>query len=176
MINYCDFQDTGKTFQHKRIYKCSYCGLTLSLENPDAKILCFKKQNDFLINMENQFRDPKDHLKADHITKDQLHAYIDKDSEKHIITEINNTSGKELHLPLPSQEDSTEAGQSNICTKEQVDNRLAICHGCKHFKDNTCLLCGCTVVRETNFNNKLAHKDASCPINKWGPIKDEQNA
>jgi hypothetical protein len=59
-----------------------------------------------------------------------------------------------------------------MCSKEQIDERLDICHKCEHFKDSSCLLCGCVVVRDKNFNNKLAHKRHACPINKWGPIID----
>ena len=59
-----------------------------------------------------------------------------------------------------------------ICSKEQIDSRLAICQKCEYYKADACLLCGCSVVREQNFNNKLAHKNKACPINKWGPIND----
>ena len=162
-MNYCDFQETGQTFKGKKIYKCSYCGITLSLEDPDAKILCFKKQNDFFINMENQDREEGEKLRADHIRKDQLQSYIANDSQNHLVTtkyEDIETSNEEPHSEAPH----------NLCTTEEVDARLAICKSCQHFKNETCLLCGCTVVREANFNNKLAHKSASCPINKWGPI------
>lgn len=165
-MNYCEFIPTGQTFKGKKIYKCNYCGITLSLENPDAKILCFKKQNDFFINMENQSRDDEEKLRTDYITKEQLPAYLQNDSQKHLVTTQDDI---DTHYVA---EDSPNNNQSNLCTTEQVDSRLAICKGCKHFKDETCLLCGCTVVREANFNNKLAHKTASCPINKWGPIKD----
>jgi hypothetical protein len=60
--------------------------------------------------------------------------------------------------------------EDNLCSKEQIENRLSICNTCEYFQNNSCLLCGCTVIREANHQNKLAHKDQSCPANKWGPI------
>lgn len=59
------------------------------------------------------------------------------------------------------------------CTQEQIDARLAICQGCDLFKDNACLKCGCAVVREQQYLNKLAWADQQCPHPdgpKWGPI------
>ena len=135
--------------------------MTLSLENPDAKIICFKKQNDFFINMANQDRKPEDQIKSDHIRKAELDQYIENDAK------INAAE-----IPNLNENEQPEERSDNLCSPEQVDSRLDICKTCEHFKNQMCLLCGCTVVREANFNNKLAHKDASCPVNKWGPIKN----
>ena len=130
---YCNFQDTGKVFNGKKVYKCYNCDLELGLDDPDTKVLCFAE-------------DMK--LKKALMEKYQ-HEMEELDKQDIDIGEINET---------------------DLCSKEQIDERLAICNSCEHYQDNSCLLCGCRIVREKNYQNKLANKNASCPDNKWGPI------
>lgn len=155
---FCDFIDTGNIFKDKKIYRCSYCGTQLALEDPNIHILCFKKQHDLFSSLHNVSS------KEEH--KDlNLHA----ESEEHFRSLVQQQIDKTKINPAKDLPESSP----NLCSKEQIDERLKICHSCEHFKDNSCLLCGCVVVRDKNFNNKLAHKEHSCPINKWGPIPEE---
>lgn len=57
------------------------------------------------------------------------------------------------------------------CTDDQIQERYNICLSCEHFQNNTCSKCGCTLMRERAYMNKLAWADQSCPVGKWGPIK-----
>ena len=162
-VAFCKFEDTGKVFRDKKVYKCSYCGSQLALEDPTINIMCFKKHNDMMTTMENNmFPEEKPIL--------NLHA----ETEEH----FNHLVAKQIDAQRPEipKADQTQhisnTENDALCSKEQIDTRLSICHSCEHFKDNSCLLCGCVIVRDKNFNNKLAHKRHSCPINKWGPILD----
>lgn len=123
-IMYCNFKPTGKTFNNKKVYKCSECGLELGLDNPNTKVLCFYQDI-------------------------QLKQTLMKEAEQE-----------------PQQQEA-----ENLCSKEEIDSRLAICNTCEHYKNEACMLCGCRIVREKNYLNKLANKDASCPDGRWGPIE-----
>lgn len=61
------------------------------------------------------------------------------------------------------------------CTDDEINYRYNICKSCEHFQNNTCKLCGCNLVRERIYMNKLAWADQSCPIKKWGPINHNTN-
>ena len=80
---------------------------------------------------------------------------------------------QQLQIPIFQSEQAKYESPDNLCTSEEIDERLKICNSCEYFKNNSCLLCGCTVVRDANHKNKLAHKDQSCPANKWGPISQK---
>lgn len=54
------------------------------------------------------------------------------------------------------------------CSAEQIAKRFAICQSCDFFKDNSCSKCGCRVVRNKEFKNKLLWKNEQCPMDKWG--------
>jgi hypothetical protein len=54
------------------------------------------------------------------------------------------------------------------CTDEQIIKRHDICSACERFKDNTCLECGCPLLRNKHFVSKLSWADQECPIGKWG--------
>ena len=153
---YCEFEDTNQLFNNKKVYKCKYCGTTLALENPEANIMCFKRQNDFLDQLDNQERDTHNQIMHQQLssvnqTKDAIKA---------------DMMQKALSMPPNPDENRPE----NMCSKEEIDARLSICQQCEYYKNDSCMLCGCVILREKNYNNKLAHKDKSCPINKWGPI------
>lgn len=162
-ISYCQFKDTGKIFKDKKVYQCSYCGSQLALEDPTINIMCFKKHNDIMTDMENSmFESEKPIL--------NLHAQSEEHFKQLVAQQID---AQRPEIPKSDQIQNIQGTESDaLCTKEQIDDRLSICNACEHFKDNSCLLCGCVVIRDKNFNNKLAHKRHSCPINKWGPILD----
>ena len=143
-------------FNNKKIYKCKYCGTTLALENPEANIICFKKQNDFLDKLDNINRSPNDQLTSQHL-----------ESTDHTKEAVQADMIEKAMAISPSLDDNRP---DNLCSKDEIDTRLEICQKCEYYKNDSCMLCGCAIIREKNYNNKLAHKDKSCPINKWGPI------
>lgn len=162
-MHYCDFEDTNEQFNNKTIYKCKYCGSLIALEDPDAKILCFKKQQDFFQQMYNMDQKPENMITNHHMRKEDLFAFVKNDAL--------HRASMPPQDPMMNQHTIEQKPPEILCTKEEIDQRMSICNICEHFKDNACLLCGCVVVREANFNNKLAHRHQSCPINKWGPIE-----
>jgi hypothetical protein len=144
---YCDLIDTETTFNDRKVYKCSYCGITLALDTPKTSIICFKKMTD----AKNEIR--KIHnmepISLEYTTPDNLENFIyDK-----IV-----------------QNSLSEETKQDLCSNEQIQTRLSICENCEHYKNDLCELCGCQIVREQNYMNKLANKSASCPVGKWLPI------
>lgn len=57
----------------------------------------------------------------------------------------------------------------DLCTDEQITERLKICHSCEFFNSiqSVCDKCGCFLSKQRQFLNKLALSEASCPIGKW---------
>lgn len=152
---YCNFEYTGKEFNGKKVYTCKECGITLGLENSSTKVLCFKQQQ-----------------KLADLTYEQLNKEKAINKDVPGTTDLGKFAEHELikrSLEAKAQQE-IEDRPDNLCSKEEISSRLSICNLCEHYKENTCMLCGCRVVREANYQNKLAHRDASCPINKWGPI------
>lgn len=153
---FCDFEDTGMIYKTKKVYSCKHCNIKLTLDNPSTKVFCFAKRRALDEAVNPQAIKPIDNIKDPNqiveIAKQQI-------LEKGVITE-NTFDISEYNT------------NDNMCSKEQISERMAICQKCEYFKDNSCLLCGCTVVREQNYNNKLAKKNQHCPIFKWKQIKD----
>lgn len=54
-----------------------------------------------------------------------------------------------------------------FCTASQIEQRYNICKSCEYFTDNTCSQCGCKVIRNAEFKNKLFFKQQVCPVGKW---------
>jgi TFIIF-interacting CTD phosphatase-like protein len=142
---YCDLVDTGTLFNDIKVFKCSYCGLTLALENEQAQMLCFKK----MVDIQNMIR---------------------KNDNEPITEIIDTTPDKMKSVVFDRVKNANNIEPSDKCTDDQIEQRLKICNGCEHYKDDACELCGCRIVRENNYMNKLSHKSAACPIDKWGPI------
>jgi hypothetical protein len=157
---YCDFEYTNQTFRNKKIYKCKYCDTTLALENPDANIICFKRQNQMFDELDNQDRSEKDKIETYHLNSDNNNEMKNMVKDHMLI--------KASEMPVSVEDNISD----NLCSKEEIDYRLNICNNCEYYKNDSCLLCGCTVIRDKNYNNKLAHKNKSCPINKWTEIKN----
>lgn len=57
--------------------------------------------------------------------------------------------------------------KNDLCSEERIQIRYNTCQQCEFFKDNSCEKCGCTVIRDRNYLNKLAVKSEHCPIDKW---------
>lgn len=158
---YCDLKPTGGFFYKKALYKCDTCGLTLALENSDIKITCFKKTENLNALVHT----------LHHGTPPNIQHHAGDGSNLNDII-LNNL--KQDNIKIQKQNQKHESPE-NLCSSDEIDARLKICNTCEHFKNNSCLLCGCTVVRDANHKNKLAHKNQSCPANKWGPISESQN-
>lgn len=163
MHMYCEFEDTNTLFQNKTIYQCVYCGIKLLLDDPqNAKILCFAKKKEL-----NEIILGKNNNEINGLNNDNL--------EKNAIDMVikNNHSIPANTGNLSSMLEAIKASKdANMCSEEQINERMKICSTCEYYKDNSCMLCGCVVVREANYTNKLAHKDQTCPIMKWKQITD----
>lgn len=153
---YCKLNYVGKQFKGIKIYKCDNCGLELALEDPSINILCFREAKDVL----NQFR----MADGDASVNDKTAFFSEQNNVQAFVSE-------QASKALSNQSNQTQTRQAEaMCTEEEIQNRLSICRACKYYKDDSCMLCGCVIVREKNYMNKLANKNASCPDNKWGPI------
>lgn len=153
---YCELKPINQQFNNKQIYECQYCKMKIGLDTPETKILCFKKMQDFNTSIKKihnpEYPDPIDAKNIDNMQEIVLSEVV----RKHEIKE----------------EKENQQNTESLCSQEQIKERLAICETCEHYKDSSCLLCGCVVVRESNYMNKLAHKDQKCPVDKWGTIND----
>jgi hypothetical protein len=148
---YCEFQETGEIFKNKKIYKCNNCGLILSLENPEAKILCFPYATSL-------FTQEVSNGKPEVLKNAQI---VNNNND---ITKIMSNVIDESHKP------KADDHLDGLCSQQDIEKRLSICKQCNYYKDDACMLCGCHIVREKNYKNKLANKHANCPDGRWGPI------
>ena len=158
---YCNLIDTNTVFNKKKVYSCTYCGIKIGLDNPDTKMFCFKKIQDFSMSIK-KITNPLGSV-------DPIHIGENESMQEVILDKVIKDNEAEAQIK------ANEGNPQNLCNDEQIESRLAICRGCKFYKDNSCILCGCQIVREANHMNKLAHKDQKCPADKWGPIVDEQS-
>jgi hypothetical protein len=157
---YCDLQPLNTFYNNKPLFQCEYCGLTVGLESPDTKILCFKKMED-LSSKIHQIHT------GDTTIASPIHAGSSKAAMSDALLDQLAQDAKDKQ-----HKETKYNHEDNLCSKEQIEERLSICNTCEYFQNSSCLLCGCTVIREANHKNKLAHKDQSCPANKWGPISN----
>ena len=153
---YCEFEATGELFKDKRIYKCVNCDLTLALEDPDAKITCFS----YAKTVFNQEIEKNGALGKP--------INIKSEEEKEAIAQqvLNNHNDLDAYTPPTAEAPQEEA----LCTDEQISDRLAVCNRCEYYENDACTLCGCHIVREKNYMNKLAKKESICPDGRWGPV------
>jgi hypothetical protein len=155
---YCDLKPLDSYFNNKRLYICEYCGLKIGLDNADTKILCFKKMEDLSKTIHG--------IHTGSLSSDIVHVNDDSSIADTVINKLSQAASIQNDII------TNETSDNNLCTNEQIDNRLSICNSCEYFKNNSCLLCGCTVIREANYKNKLAHKDQKCPAGKWDVINN----
>lgn len=52
-------------------------------------------------------------------------------------------------------------------TQEEIEERLAICLGCKFLENSQCIRCGCACIEKNRLMNKLALTTEKCPEGKW---------
>lgn len=156
---YCDLTFTGQIFNDKKVYSCSYCSIKIGLDSPDTKMFCFKKIRDFSVSI-------KKNINPQSVS--QVIDIGENESVQDVILDRITKDYKEQQ-----QIKANENNPNNMCSEEQIESRLNICKSCEFYKDNSCMLCGCQIVRESNYMNKLAHKDQKCPADKWGPIIDQ---
>lgn len=149
----CDFVRTG----HNE-YRCNTCGIAISytgLEKP--VMICPQK-----ISLNN----PTEYG----ITLSSTESTEQKQETKEIPVEPPSLMQKVLNFTKAATKHAM-AGNPK-CTDEQIHHRYNICKQCEFFKNNTCTKCGCNLVREKIYMNKLAWADQSCPVGKWGPIEN----
>ena len=91
-------------------------------------------------------------------------------AEKAIDEQAKNYAEKYIKEQQEGKLNDAEAQKEYMCSKEEIDARLAICDTCEYYENNTCLQCGCAISRNAVHSNKLAYKHKSCPVGKWGPI------
>jgi hypothetical protein len=149
-----------KIAEHK--YKCIYCGLEITsydLEYP--VITCNKKLAHF---------GPLEQYGM------QLQL-ISNEEEQPVTTQENNDQKKTSAPGLISKifnfgraATKHAVHGSPKCTEKEIAERYNICKSCDFFQNNICTQCGCNLVREKVYMNKLAWADQSCPIGKWKAI------
>lgn len=148
MHMHCEFEDTGLLYNSRNVYTCRVCGMQLAMEDPNkTKVLCFKKQQQFYSLVSGE--DENNNILPENLKKESVRRILQQ--QKDLISDKNKPE--------------------NLCSQEQINSRLDICKQCPYYQNNTCLMCGCTVVRDANYQNKLAKKDQDCPIGKWGAIE-----
>lgn len=163
---FCEFENTGTKFNNRDIYACKYCSTKLLLDDPDhAKVLCFAKREFVNELATGRPDDSIDGLNESNFIQHALQKALKTSDSK----QVDKNPADEL-----SPEDLLKAteGQSALCSEEQIQSRLDICKNCEYYQEDACMLCGCVIVREANYRNKLALKHQSCPISKWGQIKE----
>ena len=156
---YCEFEETGELFKNKKIHKCKNCGLTLALEDPDAKITCFAYGRTVF----NQEIDGNVVSKPVVVNNQQEIEDLAKKA-------IDRVFDVNAYAPPPEEVDQSVIEE--LCSEEQINSRLAICDRCEYYENSSCTLCGCHIVREKNYMNKLAKKNSVCPDGRWGPVND----
>jgi hypothetical protein len=178
---YCDLSYTGKTFKSKKIYKCEKCGLEAGLDSPDANILCFAKTNETHISTMQEANELINQAEENDKVANAIKKLPNRTSiqgQEYNIFEDQDIDAVDSNTVNTSPEylDLDEHGQPrvaiNSASEEQINERMDICNSCEYYKNEACMLCGCRVVRNSVYQNKLADKSASCPDGRWGPIKD----
>lgn len=152
---FCEFEDTKKIYNNKKIYRCKNCQLEVALENPKTKIICFRLSQ---LDIDQQLMANDLPPSINHGSVEDATTFITQQAVNHL-----NRLGKREDTPAHET-------KSILCSEEEIKNRLEVCNKCEYYQNNSCILCGCTITRDKNYKNKLANKKARCPDNRWGPI------
>lgn len=160
---YCEFENTNTQFNGRDIYKCKYCDIKLLLEDPDnARVMCFAKREAINRSLDPNYDDSE---VMPGLTEDNFKEHaINQIIQKHAVAE---GTPEEL-----IEKTKNRIHDHDMCSKEQIEERMSICEKCEFYENNSCLMCGCVVVRDKKYQNKLAKKSQVCPVGKWGQIKD----
>lgn len=151
-MNIYDFTCDFIKIDHNQ-YRCATCGISIFYEGIEKPVLiCSKKMN---------LNNP-----ADYGIRVSSIDYTDKKVEE--IPEPPSFMEKVLNFTKAATKHAL-AGNPK-CTNEQINERYNICSQCEFFQNNTCTKCGCALLRDKIYMNKLAWADQSCPVGKWGPI------
>jgi hypothetical protein len=147
----CDFIRIG----HNE-YKCSSCNITIAYNGADKPIMiCPYKMN---LNNPEQYG-----IKVSSVVTEDKKIDLPTEPPSLMQKVFNFTKAATNHAIAGSPK----------CTDEQIHERYNICKSCEFFKNNVCSKCGCSLLREKVYMNKLAWADQSCPVGKWGPIKKD---
>lgn len=57
--------------------------------------------------------------------------------------------------------------EKDLCSVDTIEQRHSVCKSCTYFAENSCTKCGCSIIRDRNYLNKIAIKSESCPIGLW---------
>lgn len=151
-MNIYDFTCDFVRVDHNE-YRCNTCGILISYSGLEKPIMiCPKKMS--LNNPENYG-----------IRVSEVEV-----QDKKVETPLQPPSLMEKVLNFTKSATKHALAGSPKCTDEQIHYRYNICTQCEFFKNNTCTKCGCNLVREKIYMNKLAWADQSCPVGKWGPV------
>lgn len=148
----CDFVKVGP-----EEYRCQTCNIGISYRGIEKPIMiCPQKIS---VNNPEQFG----------ITMTNVHSEDKKVEE--IPSEPPSLMQKVMNFSKAAANHAVAGGPK--CTDEQIQERYNICVSCEFFKNNICTKCGCNLVREKIYMNKLAWADQSCPVGKWGPTVEK---
>lgn len=56
---------------------------------------------------------------------------------------------------------------NNLCSLSTIEQRHNICNSCEYYQNNSCSQCGCAIIRDRNYLNKIAIKTERCPMGLW---------
>lgn len=144
-------------------YVCNICGKVIDKTNLDSPDINFCHQKLAMAAVREDI--PQVRLKS---VGDNIDNKTENKSIYHQIWNNHPTIARPV-VQVNTDKASTKEINNNRpkCTQEQIDARLAVCHSCEFYKDNTCMKCGCALSREKNYMNKLFFADQKCPIDKW---------
>lgn len=142
-------------------YKCSICGIVITYNGIDHPIMiCPQKMN---INNPENYGIKVSSVEVSDRKVDPASEQIQPPSLMQKVLNFTKAAAKHTINGSPK------------CTSEQIQERYNICSSCEFFKNNICTKCGCNLVREKIYMNKLAWADQSCPVGKWGPVNQPQS-
>jgi len=79
----------------------------------------------------------------------------------------NHTHGSETDKIRDFVAQVSEPSIDMLCDKEETNYRYSLCSSCEFLINNTCQKCGCLMMKDKVFLDKLTLKDQHCPINRW---------
>lgn len=81
-------------------------------------------------------------------------------------TILNSNALTSGDIKINNQDYSNE----KICTQKEIEDRFSICRYCEFFNNNSCDKCGCPLMRDNVFAQKLRLANEECPIGRWSKI------
>lgn len=155
----CEFIRTGEGS-----FKCRYCGQEVFQNtNEYPTIMCNSKMSYFGKDLTS--------IGIKTVPSDTYEIIRDIPENKENVGDAEVPSMLKKSLNFIKAAGAHALNGSPKCTQQEINERYSVCRACDYFKDNSCTKCGCNLVREKIYMNKLAWADQSCPIGKWQAIK-----